>query len=162
MHVTHKEQEKHCEWEEVIYGLQFRMISLCHPRRLAVRWWTPGSAWLSDKASPSPQSARSSLVCPLCIQAAHLRWPKHQRHPPPGQTADNYQGSVSVWLMFCWAGQGTWVATSKYSHMDFYSICLADRWSLRYTLPDPVCPISLAKVQWSDASALVKRTLISH
>lgn len=32
----------------------------------------------------------------------------------------------------------------------------------RCTLPDPVCPISLAKVQWSDASALVKHTSISH
>lgn len=44
----------------------------------------------------------------------------------------------------CFVGSdsGTLVATSNYSHMDFYSVCLA-----RYTLPDPVCPISLVKAQ---------------
>ncbi len=73
-------------WEEEINSFCFRKISLCHLWHLAARWWTPGWVWLSDKASPSPQSVHSSPAGPPCIQALTLQWLQLRRHPPPAQT----------------------------------------------------------------------------
>lgn len=77
--------------------LGFRRISLCHPWHLAARWWTQGSVWLSDRASPSLQSVHSFPEGPLCIEATSQRWLQLQRHPPPAQTQNSYHVCVNVW-----------------------------------------------------------------
>lgn len=107
------------------------MTSLRRPWRLAVRWWTPGSAWLSCRAFPSPQSGRSSPVGPLCIQAARLQWLRHRTRPPPEQTADNYHVSVNMQFCVLMDKNRTWQATLS-SHLWFVFTLPADNQWLVY------------------------------
>lgn len=103
MHVTYRERVIHCSRETWWLVFGFRRISLCHPWPLAARWWTPGWVWLSDRASPSPQSVHSFPAGPSCIQAESLKSLWLQRHPSPGQIWDNYPIYVRVSIQ-------TWVA----------------------------------------------------
>lgn len=99
-HVHCKRGSQTSSTRSVCVLLRLRMTSLRRLWHLAVRWWTPGWAWLSCRASPWPQSGRSSPEGPLCIQATRLRWPRPRTRLPPEQTADNYHLSVNMKLVF--------------------------------------------------------------